>query len=416
MKSQFLLVCIVVALLISACWDKEQISPEPTSVPDATPTSSLQIRTFEALWSAVNENYVFESFHGIDWQAVHDEYLPPVQAELSDDEFAETMRAMLDELPPGAASWQSRSERIEQDIQDHSAFEGIGAWVAFRTLPEPHVVLLSVMSESPAEQSGLKIHDSILAVDGVPVQAEEGLGVVERIRGPAGSQVILSVRSPGELPREVAVSRGSVTAADSLKLGFVPGSSIGYLLFPRVEYDGLINDVVGSLQVLTNTHPLSGLILDLRVASVSRRWPLGELLTLFADGALGEFYTRSEVEALTVEGQDYADSQKLPLIILVGLDTRGAPEVFAAALQAIGRAVVVGLPTSGSVQGATEFPLPDGSRAFIDTLSYRTPDGREIGLTGIEPSIRVEADWDEVTDRDDPVRDAAVEALGSSGG
>ena len=52
---------------------------------------------------------------------------------------------------------------------------------------------------------------------------------------------------------------------------------------------------------------------------------------------------------------------------------------------------------------------------FLATSSFRTPDGREVGLTGVLPDIQIDLDWDEVTFEDDPVRDAAVKALKSTG-
>ncbi len=321
------------------------------------------------------------------------------------------MRAMVAELPPGAVVWQTRAERIQQAIKDTQTYEGIGAYIAVRLLPEPHAVILSAMPESPAEKAGLKAHDSILAIDGVPVRAEEGTDVVQRIRGPAGSRVTLQVRSPGKPVREVALTRERVAAVDVLKGGLIPETRIGYLLFPPAPYDDLGTDLLGSLQVLAGKRELEGLILDLRIVIIGSGWPLTPLLTLFADGNVGEIYTRSTVQPLTVEGQDVFNSQRLPLAIIVGPDTQGAAEIFAAALQAAKRAIVVGRPTPGEVEGMTEFPLPDGSRAFVTTSSYRTPAGREIGLTGVEPDVKVEADWDAVTVENDPVRDAAVKAL-----
>jgi C-terminal processing protease CtpA/Prc len=55
--------------------------------------------------------------------------------------------------------------------------------------------------------------------------------------------------------------------------------------------------------------------------------------------------------------------------------------------------------------------LPDGSQLFVPTRSFRTSNDQEIGLLGIEPDVVVNLDWDAVTFTDDPVREAAVEAL-----
>jgi C-terminal peptidase prc len=405
------------ALLLGACRN-QPASPTPTEAPSeepsAQPASSAQQRTFDALWSTVDENYLYDDFGGVDWQAARDKYRPQVEAGLSDDEFAELVRAMLAELPADTASWQSRAERIEAESGDPSRFEGIGAFVSFRTEPEPRVLLLSVMPGSPAERAGLEAHDTILAIDGDPLQAEAGLdGAIARIRGPAGSDVTLEVRSPGRPAREVEVTRGSIASAgDALELvGTVGNGRVGYFLLPTNPSSTLIEEVLSHLQALNEERELDGLILDLRIASSGAGWPLGEMLVLFGDGNLGTVDTRSAMEPLSVEGQDQFKSQSMPLAIIVGPDTRGSPEIFAAALQAVGRATVVGLPTQGLVEGVGDFALPDGSTLSLLTTTYRTPRGRDIGELGVRPNVMLDVDWDSVTPEDDPVRNAALAAL-----
>ena len=410
----FRMVCLACIWALAACTKR---SPTPddavTALPArGTPTaSSLPKRTFEALWSAVNENYLDEEFGGIDWQAIHEQYAAKVETGLNADEFAATMRAMLAELPEEAAVLQTRAERLEAQSVDRARFEGIGAFVAYRPRPEPHVVLLAVMPDSPAKTAGLGAHDSILAIGGQPVTAEEGQAVVQRIRGPAGSDVTLRVKSPGRAPRDVVVTRGSITASDALTGGALGDGTIGYLLFPAAAPGGLADDVVRAVQALNSPRKLRGLILDLRISTAGGAWPLSEVMTLFADGELGEVFTRESVAPIAVAGQDISDTQTLPLAIIVGPDTQGAPEIFAAAMQSIGRASIVGMPTPGAVEVVEEFPLPDGSRAFIVTGSYRTPQGRDVGREGVEPDVKVDLDWDEVSQADDAVRAAAARAL-----
>jgi C-terminal peptidase prc len=399
-----------IAWLLAACAQRTP-TPAPASTAPSPSLATLQQRTFEALWSAVNDNYVYPDFGGVDWQAVRDEYAADVAAGLSADAFADHMRAMLAELPDGAATWQTRAERLEAERRNTERFEGIGTFVAFRDEPEPRMVVLSVMPDSPAEQGGLAAHDSILAVDNLPITLEEGPRVVERIRGPAGSPVTLTVRSPEQEPRDLSFTRGSIVASDALSGGTLAGGLVGYLLFPAASADSLYENVVAALEALNDERTMQGLIIDLRIATVRGTWPLVEMMALFADGELGEVVTRDDSQPIIVTGQNLSNTQKLPLTIIVGPDTNGAPEIFAAALQAIDRAAVVGMPTRGAVGATSEFPLPDGSRVFIRTASYRAPDGRDIGQAGVQPDVLVDVDWDAVTLERDPVRRTAIEAL-----
>jgi carboxyl-terminal processing protease len=236
------------------------------------------------------------------------------------------------------------------------------------------------------------------------------LAAVERVRGPAGSEVVLTIRSPGEESRDVTVTRGQLSATDQLETALIPNTRIAHFLFPPTVYESLVADFANAYETFS-LQGLEGLVLDLRIARGQVGWPLEVLLTAFANGELGEFYTRQEVTPVAVEGQDIAGSQSLPLAVLTGPDTSGQPEVFAAMMQSSGRAQIIGLPTTGEIEGFSEFQLLDGSRALLITSSFRTTDDLDVGLTGVAADIPVEADWDAVTPADDPVLEAAVKWL-----
>jgi carboxyl-terminal processing protease len=217
----------------------------------------------------------------------------------------------------------------------------------------------------------------------------------------------------------VAVTRGRVQlteGANRLRYALLPESDVGYLLLPRQTTSSLVTEVAQSLTLLTQQTALRGVILDLRIAALGGGWPLEEMLTLFADGALGEMYTTQEVLPVEIAGQDVAGSQSLPLALLIGPDTEGLPEIFAAALQSSGRAVLFGSRTSGDIENNHLVSLPDGSRVLISSTSYRTSTGFDVGLSGLEPNLAVRFDWDAVTEQVDPVRDASQVALLRMGG
>jgi carboxyl-terminal processing protease len=186
------------------------------------------------------------------------------------------------------------------------------------------------------------------------------------------------------------------------------------MLFPPVGYSTLMDDVSQNLQTFSENQTLDGLILDLRIAGSSRPWPFQELFMMFHDGPVGEFYNREAKELLRIEGQDAFGSQSIPLVILVGPNTEGFPEILAGSLQMHERATVVGMTTPGSIETTTPFYLPDGSRIFVETTSFVLPNGDEIGNSGVQPDVQLDADWDEILPDADPVLDAALDALGSS--
>jgi carboxyl-terminal processing protease len=210
------------------------------------------------------------------------------------------------------------------------------------------------------------------------------------------------------------VQRGKITSGTRLDAAGITGTNYGYLLFPPYEYSGLDQDVVSGLQTLSTKSQLKGVILDLRIAGSSPQWPLDALLTMFQNGKVGEFYNRSQQSPLNIQGQDVAGSQTMPLVILVGENTRGFSEIFAAAMQLNKRATVIGTPTPGNVETQTPFYLPDGSRIFVESTSFRLDNGKDLGNHGVTPDIVVDGRWDQVTADKDPVLEKAIQILEKS--
>jgi len=380
----------------------------------ATPdVQALWARTLDSLWTTVNEEYVYADFDGTDWDSVRDEYQGRLDQEIDREAFSAILGEMLAELPPGTAYLQTREERIAAAAQEQAGYEGIGTFISLRGEPQPRIILLSVMPDSPAEQAGLKSHDAILAIDGQPVTGADRLADISRVRGPAGSNVTLTVRSPGEAPRDVAVTRDHIDASQArLTWRLVDEGGIAYMLFPPAEYELLLQDFELALKALSSGGDLNGLIVDLRIVSAGQNWPTASLLAVFADGEVGEFYSRSGSNPATVEGRfDFVDSQEIPLALLVGPSTTGAAEVFAASLQATEKAIVVGAATPGDVEIVSPYFMPDGSLIFLATSSFRTGKGLELGLEGVRPDVLVPADWDEVSADQDDVLNAALEVL-----
>jgi carboxyl-terminal processing protease len=414
-KNFILSVFLMVSFTITACAGLA-LEDEPITGdfgPQYTPQEH-QTRTLEAVENRVAENYIYYKTADVDWDTLFDEYRSRINSGLTDDEFNALMSDLEADLPEGALLFQSRAERIATDIEDTSTYEGIGAFVGFKAEDVPHIVVLGVIKGSPAELAGIRAHDSIFAIDGNPILLEEGINVVQRVRGPAGSVVTLHVQTPGKPERTVEVTRAQLVTISQVETREIEvnGAPYGYILLPVFNYDGLLEDVLGGIRDFTTNQKLEGLILDLRVAGSSRGWPLEELLTLFHDGAVGTFYNSAALEQdVTVNGEDLYGSQSVPLVILVGQNTNGFPEILAAALQASERAIVIGENTPGAIETTTSFYLPDGSRIFIETTSFKLPNGEDVGLGGVQPQVAIEAGWDEVLPTDDPVLEKALELL-----
>ena len=400
---------LLLALPVAACGTLPD-----RGAPSAIPPSELAARQQSVLMELVarlDESYLYPDYGDVEWETHAAQLEAQISRGLSEEEFRAALEDLVLLLPPGTASYTSREERVQGDFDVSNTYEGIGAFVSIRAEPEPRILLLSVIPNSPAARAGLLAHDAVYAVDGTAVSREEGLAVIDRVRGPAGTQVVLEVASPDEAHRQVTVERGEVAIGDSLRGGILAPGFI-YLLVPVTVDASLFEALVGLLQeMVEQDQTVVALVLDLRIAGSGSEWPLNEMLSLLGDGQAGHFNSRAGTQPLDIQGTDFANSQSLPLAILVGPDTSGAPEVFAAALQAIGRGPIVGLPTSGSVLSFQSHVLPDGSLLTFAESSFVTRDGTDLSLNGLTPDVIVELDWDQVEAGSDPVLLKALELL-----
>ena len=403
---------LLVALPLAACAGTAA-TEAPTEVPQRIrdELKTLQLTVVEEIRQAVSDNFVYSDFGGTGWESEASLARRRVETGLTEEEFAIAVDDMVAALPNGSAGFMTRAERIEAEFQSGTLYEGIGAFVSFRSEPVPRVLLLSVIAGSPAEEAGLRAHDAIYRVDGFPVTEEEGLSIIERVRGPAGTEVLIEVASPSEDAREVMVRRDRVTASDTLK-GDLLAPGIIYVLVPVAVDNTLAERMAGLLEVSgMEQEPAIGLILDLRIADSGSSWPLTEMLTLLGEGSMGQFATRGAEQPVVISGFDLSNSQSIPLAILIGPDTRGAPEIFAGALQGIGRADLVGLGTNGNVLSFRQQTLSDGSLLTFADSSYITPGGSDLSLSGLIPNLLVQHDWDQVRPESDPVIQGAIDLL-----
>jgi carboxyl-terminal processing protease len=404
---------ILLSLLLSACLPgRGEPTPTPTAQIIVEPTPNPYVEAFEAIWDTIDENYIYAEVLESDIAAIKDQYQIGILSLVSAEQYAPLVHEMLAELPEDTVNWQSRQERLELELaSQEDTYEGIGAFVSYRADPEPHIILVEVIVGSPAEVAGLKDRDSIYAVDNVPITIEEGMDVIQRVRGPAGSDVLLSIESPGLGRRDVVVNRGRVIPQTKrLGIDFLEGTNILYAEFPRIAYPEMGVEFFASYQSLAQSGQIDGIIVDLRVSS-GANWPLTQLLTMFTNGLVGNTLTREGSIPANIVGEDYFGSQEIPMVILIGPDTIGQAEMFAANMQVNNRAVVMGLPTLGLIEGFESYPIPDGSILSLAMATYVTADMRQIGITGVSPDIPIDAYWETLDPENDMVVEAALEYL-----
>lgn len=388
---------------------------QPTSdlASDSKISKDMQLRVFDQLSKKIGQVYLYPDFNGLDWPATVAKYRSKINKGLDTETFYKEMQNFVAELKDDHSFFLSPMEEkaSNAELSGQNDYVGVGIYI----LPQPEknrISILSIFPGSSAEHAGLKQHDSILAVDGIPI-VQDGVAYSERVRGPECSAVVLKVQSPGEAERDVMLMRYRITDPLPIVARLVPtkdGSRIGYIFIPTFFDETIPGQIKKALE---DFGTLDGLILDNRANGGGSSDVVEPILSYFTSGTIGHFVSRAETHALKITARPVENSQDVPLVVLVGTDTVSFGEIFSGALQDIGRAKVVGQTTLGNVETLDGYNFPDGSQAWIAQERFDPINSHaDWEKTGIIPDVQAYADWDTFTFEDDPSVAAAVKLLG----
>jgi carboxyl-terminal processing protease len=293
-----------------------------------------------------------------------------------------------------------------QDSLD-GTFEGIGAEIGIKN---EQLVVVAPLDNTPAQRSGLRAGDAILAIEG---ESSLGLSIdqaVFRIRGKKGTPVVLTVLHKGETtPDEISIVRDTIVVKSlQFETEEVEGKRIGVIKLNRFGEDtkGLFDHTVGILA----SGNYDGLILDMRNNPGGFLRTAIDLAGNWVDTGkvvVKEVNYKGEVENYNTSGIPRLKGFKTAVIVNGG--SASASEILAGALQDYKLATIIGEVTfgKGSVQELAD--LPGKSTLKVTTAKWQTPKGRDINENGLIPDIEVEL-TDEDFDLDlDPQMDRALE-------
>jgi C-terminal peptidase prc len=374
----------------------------------------LQARLLDEIWQTINDNYLYRDFNGLDWNAIHAEYAQRLAAGLTDEQFYQAIYEMVKRLGDNHSTFFSPTQAKQMDEQYAGQYDYVGIGVLQTPVPERKLLsVVLVFPGSPAEQAGIQPHDNILAVDGQPVYDEQG-NRLNLLRGPAGTTIQVTLQTPGQPPRLVAVTRQQVGAEMPIphQVYTTPsGKHIGYLLIPTFNESGIGALVGQTISEMSASGPLDGLIVDNRHNTGGASQEMLNSLSYFVTGPAGYFVNKGTQETVSGTGVDIAGSQKIPLVVLVGKNTVSFGEVFSGILKDLDRAYLIGEPTEGNVELLSIFNFSDSSRAWIATGTFRPlnhPD-QVWEKVGVQPDLILASLWDQVTQANDPVIQAALQ-------
>jgi carboxyl-terminal processing protease len=386
--------------------------PVLAETPNRPISKGQQLVVFHALSNAIETTYIDPDFNGRYWPRVVDPIRARIEDGLDTDSFYREMSELVKSLGDDHSQFLTPSQVT--DLNDVRAGETtyVGLGVYTRSIASSKMVAISaVVPDSPAERSGLKMHDRIIAVNGYPL-VENGLVHLYRTLGPECSSAVFTVQTPGEPPRSISIVRYRVSSPAPIVARLLPatdGSRIGYVFIPSF-LDETIPDQLK--KALENFGELDGLIIDNRMNGGGTSGVLAGTLGFFTSGSVGHFVSRSGKRPLEILAKRVRNSQKVPLIVLIGRDTASYAEVFSGVLQDLGRARIVGQTSKGNVETLHPHTFADGSRAYLAQERFE-PIRSKVSWEkrGVKPDIEAYAEWDTFTFENDPGVAAAVSLL-----
>jgi len=325
-----------------------------------------QLRVFSEALDLVKENYV---------------------RDVEDSKLIEgAISGMLKTLDPHS-SYLDPDAYKELQVETKGSFGGIGVEITIR---DAVLTIVSPLEGTPAYELGLQAGDQILRVDGQPTKDMSLMEAVQKMRGPRGSKVILTIMREGfDKPRDFEITRAIIPIKSVRTKTLEPG--YGYV---RVsQFQSATADDLGQalVKLEEQNQPMRGLVLDLR----NNPGGLLDQAVKVSDEFLDEgliVYTGGRVKSQDMRFVAHKNTRPHPYLIvaLVNEGTASAAEIVAGALQDHKRAVVLGVKTFGKGSVQTVMPLRNGAALRLTTALYYTPSGRSIQAKGIDPDIVVE--------------------------
>ncbi|MAG13387.1 MAG: hypothetical protein CMN78_02200 [Spirochaetales bacterium] len=342
---------------------------------------------FEVVWKSLSDFYVDPEFAEKDWDALKDEY----QTKIEESEDAATGYMAVADMIEAIEAFNTYvvPPWITQATSEGSSdieLEYAGVGILLQELETGEVMVLSVFSDTPAENAGVLLGDVIVGVNDWRVAGENPVSLIsERVRGPVGTDVTLTLKDPDGAERDLAITRAKIDLRPTVDDKFVDGT-VGYMRIPVLS-DELVDAASKALPKLLSTR---GLVLDLRgVSGGSLEATIKVAQWFLGTAQMGGFVSREGAYPLPFREDSIAAYQR-PVVIVANSRTYGVAEILATIMHDYKRARIVGNVTQGGFSIGRFVDLPSGGLFHITVGLYVSPRGELLPAKGIEPDNLVE--------------------------
>ncbi len=378
--------------------------------------AALRLATFDTAWHRIHVTHFDTTFNGVNWRALRAELRPRAAAARCTAELRTIISEMLGRLgqshfaliPKERAGGLTRARR--------AADERPGALGMELRLADDTLVVWRVARDGAAHAAGVRPGWALLAADttelaprlrAVPAEIPERqrtmralAAVDEALAGDVGERVRLRFLDEGGRAVEVDVVRRPAAGipvtfgnlptfytvieredADDGRIGIVRFNAWMPAIVPGLDSaierfrgrDGIVLDLRG------NPGGVAGLMMGASGHFLESRTSLGTM-----KNRAGELRFNANPRLVDAAGRRVRPFSG-PVAILVDEMTGSTSEAFAAGMQAIGRARVVGRPSAGAVLPAVMERLPNGDVLYHAIADFTAPDGTRLEGRGVLP-------------------------------
>jgi len=313
-----------------------------------------QYKVFVSALHAVEDNYVGEA--------------------PSDRLVYGAISGMLQTLDPHSSFMDPKSYATMRERQE-GRYYGLGISIS---VVDGDITVANVFEGSPAYQKGVRRGDVIAKIESADTKGWTSEMAVQRLRGPKGSPVGISVRRSGyDKLIELSVTRDEIHMP-TVPAAFMIDATTGYLKLTDFgentdqELGRALKDLTGKgmRRLVFDLRGNPGGALDQAIKVANRFLPQGDMIV----------YTKGRVQN---SAQDYRASERsdylnVPMVTLVNRSSASASEIVSGALQDHDRSLIVGETTFGKALVQSVFRISGGAGAAITTARYYTPSGRMI--------------------------------------
>ncbi|XP_044484797.1 carboxyl-terminal-processing peptidase 2, chloroplastic [Mangifera indica] len=358
-------------------------------------TSSLALseenQLFLEAWRTIDRAYIDKTFNGQSWFRYRENALQNEPMNNREETYM-AIRKMLATLDDPFTRFLEPEKFKSLQSGTRGALTGIGLSIGYPTGSNGSAEGLVVISASPggpANKAGILSGDIILAIDDTSTESMGIYDAAERLQGPEGSSVELTIRSGPEI-KHLALTREKVSLNPvKSRLCEIPGSGkdsprIGYIKLTSFNQNasGAVREAIDTLR----SNSVNAYVLDLRDNS-GGLFPEGiEIAKIWLDKGVIVYIcdNKGVRDIYDTDGSDALAASE-PLAVLVNKGTASASEILAGALKDNKRAVLFGEPTFGKGKIQSVFQLSDGSGLAVTVARYETPTHTDIDKVGVTP-------------------------------